>query len=498
MLSVLLLAVSIGLISYAYRKWSTLNSDYFAKRNLTFQKQKSLPISFYKTFLGTETGYEFIQKVYYLFPNEKLFGSFFLREPLVIVRDPELIKQLAVKEFDCFEERRPFVNPTCDELFGNSLFLMTGQRWRDMRATLSPAFTGSKMRQMCDLISECADRMVQHFVKQSAAGKKIDYEVKELFSRYTNDVIASCAFGIQINSFEDPENEFFVAGKKLMNFGGGGLIRFIFVLLIPSLAKKLKVQITTASMRNFLSSMVIDTMEMRKERGIFRPDMINILMQVRQGKTTQEAAAEQLENSLRDSAGFATVEESSIGQKESRRHWTDKELISQCFLFFLAGYETTSTTLTFLTYELCVNQDVQQKLYEEIAEMDAILDGKRIDYETLQKMKYLDQVISETLRKWPSLASIDRRCGKTHSCEYDVGKRFQFEKGIAILVPVYGLHHDPKYFPEPDRFNPERFSNENRGNIVPGSYMPFGVGPRNCIGEWFHFIYSQYRNYRYH
>lgn len=71
---------------------------------------------------------------------------------------------------------------------------------------------------------------------------------------------------------------------------------------------------------------------------------------------------------------------------------------SQCFLFFFAGFDTTSNMLTFLTYELCVNPDIQQKLYEEIIDTNENLDGKRIDYDTLQKMKYMDQVVSEGLR----------------------------------------------------------------------------------------------------
>lgn len=330
MLSELLLAVGIGLIVYAFYKWVTLNNDYFAIRNLPFKKPSFLLGSTGGFFLGRYAGPEFGKMIYNMFPNEKMYGLFEFRTPLVVVRDPELVKQLAVKDFDHFEDHRSFIDPNIDELFGSGLFMMKGQKWRDMRGTLSPAFTGSKMRQMFELVTECADGMANYFVKQSAGGKKIDLEMKELFSRYTIDMIASCAFGIRVNSFENPENDFFTMGKKFLNFGGPLLMfRFLFMRVAPWLAKKLNIQFISSAVSKFFTSIVIDTMDERKKRGIFRPDMINILMQVRQGKLTAEAASDQIANIQKDSAGFATVEESDIGKKAPLRQWTDNELVAQ-------------------------------------------------------------------------------------------------------------------------------------------------------------------------
>lgn len=99
--------------------------------------------------------------------------------------------------------------------------------------------------------------------------------MKNLFARYTNDVIASCAFGIRVNSFEDPDNEFVVAGRKLMNFASLSMIfRFLIMYTVPFLAKKFDIQSVSTSVRKFFSKMVIDAMKERKERAIFRPDMI--------------------------------------------------------------------------------------------------------------------------------------------------------------------------------------------------------------------------------
>lgn len=231
-------------------------------------------------------------------------------------------------------------------------------------------------------------------------------------------------------------------------------------------------------------------MEERKKRGIVRPDMINILMQVRQGKLTHKAAAEQVENAYTD-AGFATVEESDIGKKRPQRQWSDMEIISQAFIFFAAGFEVTSTTLSFLAYELSINLDIQQKLYEEIAETDESFGGKRITYDTLQKMKYLDQVLSESLRKWTTTFLLDRLCVKDFECEYDDNLKFRFEKGITVWSLDTGLCVAPRseILSEPEKFDPDRFSDENKANIAPGTYLPFGIGPRNCIGNFlFYFL----------
>lgn len=216
-------------------------------------------------------------------------------------------------------------------------------------------------------------------------------------------------------------------------------------------------------------------MAMRQNNNIHRPDMINLLMQAREGNLQYQAE----EKSKDTPEGFATVDESEVGKISVTRKWSDNELIAQCFLFFAAGLDTSSSALTFAAYELVANPDVQQKLYEEIAEVQ--LGGKRITYDVIQKMKYLDQVVSETLRKWPGAVQTDRLCTKDYI--YDDGKlKFKIEKGSSIIFPVYGVHHDPKYYPNPDKFDPERFSDENKHKILPSAYAPFGVGPRNCIG----------------
>jgi len=138
----------------------------------------------------------------------------------------------------------------------------------------------------------------------------------------------------------------------------------------------------------------------------------------------------------------------------------------------------------FMGYELAINPDVQEKLLEEIKSMEEKLAGKTVNYEQIQGMKYMDQVVCETLRKWPPAPMTDRICVKDYEVEVD-DKKFVIEKGYNFIIPIMGFHRDPKYFPDPLRFDPERFNDENRGSIDPDTYLPFGLGPRNCIGSRF-------------
>lgn len=359
-----------------------------------------------------------------------------------------------------------------DKLWGNSLIYLKGEKWRQIRPTLSPLFTGSKMRQMFELVTDCTDDIIKHFLKRIENGQRINVEMKDFYSRYTNDIFATCSFGLKINSFADPDNEFFVNGIKFFDFTGvKTMCRIILVNKLPALARMLNMTFSEGLMEDTFRHTILDTMQMRKHNNIYRPDMIDILMKIRDGTLIRKSGDEK----FNDNHEFAAAEESEIGKMTVNRILNDDEIVGCCFSFFLGGFETSSNLLTFASYELMVNTDIQQKLYDEIIETEATLDGKRITYDILQKMKYMDQVMCESLRKWPPAVRTDRVCSKNYV--YDDGKlKFMVEKGKVIFIPLYGLHHDPKYFPEPDKFDPERFSDENKGNIVPGSFIPFGYG----------------------
>nr|AGM32643.1 cytochrome P450 [Coptotermes formosanus] len=98
-------------------------------------------------------------------------------------------------------------------------------------------------------------------------------------------------------------------------------------------------------------------------------------------------------------------------------------------------------------------------------------------------MKYLDMVVNETLRLYPPVAAVDRICVQPYTLKSD--PPMEVHPGEVLFIPIVALHHDPKYYPDPERFDPERFSDDNKHNINPLTYLPFGIGPRSCIGNRF-------------
>ncbi|XP_058462582.1 probable cytochrome P450 9f2 [Malaya genurostris] len=482
--NILLCAVVVIVLTYLYHLL-TKNNDYFHNKPIPSLAVKPLLGSSGSLLLKQVTFPDFIMSVYNKFPNVKVLGMFDTTVPMFVIRDPELIKRITVKDFDHFVDHRPLFGYSEEidsphALFGKSLFSMNGQRWRDMRATLSPAFTGSKMRQMFYLMTNCIEAMVEFYENdlRKTTGSK-DVELKDILSRLAMDVIASCAYGLKLDSFKDQNSEFIRQARKMLAFDKLGTVIKIFAFRwFPKIVGSLGLDLIDREQAVYFSAIIKDTVKTRESKGIVRHDMIDLLLQARKGTLKHHQETELLE-------GFATVQESDVGKAEVSTPMTETEMIAQCFLFLLGGFDTVSASATFLIYELIRNTEIQQTLYEEVQQTHKALGGSPLTYDALQKMKYLDMVVSESLRIWPQAPAIDRLCVHDYTLDDGEGLRFTIDKGTSVWIPVQGLHHDPKYFPNPERFDPERFNDENRTKINLGTYLPFGIGPRNCIGSRF-------------
>lgn len=138
--------------------------------------------------------------------------------------------------------------------------------------------------------------------------------------------------------------------------------------------------------------------------------------------------------------------------------------------------------ITFLSCQLAANDDIQRRLFDECTRIESELDGDALTLETLTKLKYMDQVIAEGLRMCPIATELHRRAIKRYTLRTSDGIDVPVKPGDTVWVPIYTMHMDEKYFPAPEVFDPERFSDDNKKNIVKGAYAPFGLGPRDCIG----------------
>ncbi|GFS67856.1 cytochrome P450 9e2, partial [Nephila pilipes] len=212
------------------------------------------------------------------------------------------------------------------------------------------------------------------------------------------DVIASSAFSTKLDSHNDPQNRFVQAGKK--GFSTNFSFRSALYQLIPGLMKALGIPFISSEPTDFFKNVTLQIMEERKRSGQTRNDFLQLLMD-----SAKEVAQEQ----KWDSTNVEDQITSNYGQDESTHQTTKNiankklsldELVGQCVIFFLAGYDTTASTLSFASYLLALNPGIQNKLYEELREVLQRHKGE-LTYEALQDMKYLDNVISETLRLYP-------------------------------------------------------------------------------------------------
>ncbi|CAG9860585.1 unnamed protein product [Phyllotreta striolata] len=436
---------------------------------------ETLFMNYFSFFIGRSI-IDFIKDVYQAFPGCRYHGIYQFNRDILVIKDADLIKQLLVKDYEHFNEHRDFISEDVDPLLGKSLFLLKGNEWRTMRTALSPAFTSSKMKLLFLLMLENTEKCTNFLLKKRE--NLIEIEMKDFSSRFCSDVIASCAFGTEVDSFKNPDNEFFRYGKEFIDLKKfSRLLRFLICFLLPRVSKMFNIKVTTDEINDFFSNLIENTIKLREEKGIVRPDIVHLLMEARKGNLTTEETVE-------IDTGYATVEEHLKGSVGCQI--TNKDIISQAFLFFFAGFDAVSTLICFMAYELCINGDIQDRLREEISQTSEDCNDK-LSYEALVKMRYLDMVVTEALRKWPTQVMYERICMKPYTIEPVLPheKPVDLDIGQTIFIPVYGVHHDPELFPDPEAFDPERFSDENKNNIKSSAFQPFGLGPRNCIGSRF-------------
>lgn len=190
------------------------------------------------------------------------------------------------------------------------------------------------MRQMFEFVSLVGHQASQSIKEQIKNGGEKDFEFKDLARKFTVDVIATCAFGIEVDSFKNPSNDFHRVAGKVANFGSFlTTLKFVGYMMMPKVMQALKIKFFDAETTQFFQGAISETMKAREDKGIVRHDMINLLMQAKKGKLTHEKE----EKEEKEVEGFATVEESQVGKSFVGRKWDDDDLTAQCFIFFFAG-----------------------------------------------------------------------------------------------------------------------------------------------------------------
>ncbi|CAG9859769.1 unnamed protein product [Phyllotreta striolata] len=444
---------------YAYSKYKR---SYWKRRNVLQGETHFFFGSIKNTIVGDVPMSSMVSDIYNKAIKEgrKFFGYYKFLAPAFVPVDLELVKCIMQTDFQHFVNRGILVDEDADPLSGN-LFNLNDDKWRVMRSKLTAAFTSGKMKMIFQTMVENTISLQTVLNEHAIVNESV--EMKDLLARFTTDIIGNVGFGLEVNSINNPDSEFRRQGVRAFKFGLRLKIKILCTMLFPvKLIKLFNISFTPADAEMFFIKLVQDTVNYREKNNVFRKDFLHLLIQ------------------LKNFGRVTNIDESQLVDKDGKsvECLTINEMAAQAFVFFLAGFETSATTMTFILIELSQNPEIQDKVRKEIQTVLKKFDGK-LTYEAIGEMEYLEKVVSESLRKHPPLSLIPRICTK----DYKVPDTDLIIKaGTSVDIPVLSIHRNPEFYPDPEKFDPERFSPENKSARHPFAYLPFGEGPRLCIG----------------
>ncbi|KAI5637939.1 cytochrome p450 domain-containing protein [Phthorimaea operculella] len=433
---VLLIILSLTAL-LAVLHYSTSGRKYWFNKKVPYREPCPIFGNFGATLLTRQTYTKTLQDFYDRYRDEKFVGIFQARRPVLMLTDLEIVKSVLVTEFNNFSDRGLVMTDTKREPLLRNLSNMSGPEWKAMRHIVTPTFSSAKMKAMFPLVTECAIALKNVLLQESAD----DVNVPLLMTRYTTDVIGSCAFGVDVGSLKDTNSPFLLMSQKMFKMTRSAMIKRYCRSLFPRIFKLLNLKTYSPDVEHFITNTITQVLNERRKTGVVRNDIIQLMLNVQKTETCFQI--------------------------------TDELIISNSFIFMLAGLETSATTLSFCLYQLAKDQDLQELVRKEIQECLSKHDG--LTYDAVAEMRFTTLTILETLRMHPPSPMTMRLC--TSPCTLPHTDLKMKEKDI-VLIPIQSIHRDPEHFPEPDKFDPERFS-ENQN---PPAFMAFGQGPRACIG----------------
>ncbi|KAH9510159.1 hypothetical protein Btru_043621 [Bulinus truncatus] len=389
----------------------------------------------------------------------------------------DLLRHIFIKDFNNFVDRSDFV--VSRSPFAQSLFFAKGNNWRRHRQIISPTFTSGKLKLIAKIIEKSAENLTNHLEKFAAHGKTVP--IKDTTGQFTCEIIAKTGFGLDVSFVGEKDSEFVNFAKSLLH-PARGVGRFIvqsLFLIHPSIfavCNKVfrNVQLfdpfsirANEYFRSVLKATVAQRKEIRKKGDRKHAvDFLDLLL----------SANDAVKSGKLDEAEPDEDFDSSVAWKSNKalRALTDEEILGHSMLFIFAGQETTATALQMCLYALACHPDIQDKVYQEIKTNITSLPPSS---DELSSLTYTECVINETLRLFPPVPIVTRRAKDTKTYN-----GVTIPKGAAIQIPFFYMLKDPKFWPEPDKFNPDRFTPEETEKRDPLSFVCFGHGPRICLG----------------
>ncbi|XP_069084097.1 thromboxane-A synthase [Pleurodeles waltl] len=407
-------------------------------------------------------------------------GYYMGRRMMIVVAEPDAIRQVLQDDFPNFQNRMK--SSLLPKLMFDSLLFLRDERWKQVRSSLLPTFNSIKLGELCPLINQTCDVLERKFKTYADSGDSCD--IHRFYSCFTMDIVATLVFGTVVDSEKNPDHSLIKHVKMFLDLFSPDKLFLILAMAFPHVMSFLQHLIPSKKqeqVNGFFSNLMRDLISAREQQVETkrRHDFLQLVLNTRKVSTNIQVEHFDIVNKpeMFPFPGLAT------GDK-SQKSMSDNEILSLAMVFIIAGYETTRSLLSFTTYLLATNPECQEKLLREV---DDLPDTQTLpDYETVQRLPYMDMVLSESLRMYPPAFRFAREAAK----DCTVGGQ-RIPAGTVIEIPVGYIHHNPEYWPEPERFIPERFTANAKKNRHPFVYLPFGAGPRGCIGVKLAFLQAK-------
>ncbi|XP_071447947.1 cytochrome P450 9e2-like [Hetaerina americana] len=465
---------------YAFHRLYITPKQYWSKKGIPSEKYLPLVGSISDAALSKKPIGEVYADIYVKNEEYRYVGFHKFTQPAILLRDPELIRRIIVD--DCithFPANEVHGDEDLDPMFGRHLFALSGERWRRLRESVCPGFAFAKIREIFDLLPEVCGNLEGHISQKLKANQgSWDEELRELSTNFTTSTMSTCALGIPCDAINHPGVELRRMGKMLLEPTPKKVLSQLIFLQIPWLAKLLRIPFVPREVTEYFRKTVFEEVYRREREGVERNDYMQMFIRLWK------------EGNLRPNDG------NSLKQLTDKLKPKDLDDITALALaFFADGFVTTGTLISFTLFELAHDKGLQESLRGEVwRAIDK--HGGSLTYDALEEMELMDMVLHETLRLYPPAPFMTRSCSKDYQLgspfpESNDSPGFTLEKGIPVVVPVYGIQRDPKYYPNPNEFDPRRFSGRAQREKKTFTYYPYGEGPRVCIGHRFGFLQAK-------
>ncbi|XP_030751201.1 probable cytochrome P450 28a5 [Sitophilus oryzae] len=430
---------------------------YYLRRKLTYWNRKRVPGptpwpffgNIFQSFTKKKTVGQIFRKIYSKYDQWPVVGVYRTHDPVLLVRDPEFISRIFVKDSKYFYNNDFCVDPELDPLQGASPFVQKDEQWKETRTMLSPGFTSGKMKSLFYLI-ETVDRKLSKYI-DSQKGKTL--ETQNLCRRYTLENVALSAFGIDGRCFESTQESDFM---KLANaFIAPGTFALSMLQMFPLISNLISLKVIPRQVETRLTEIITDVLRYRKNGNSEVKDYLQFI--------------------------------SELGNK---RKLSNVEITAHAATFFEDGYETSALVMSYVLFNLAQNPEAQVRVREEIKEFEEKSEANRVSYEDLQDMVFTNACIYESMRLHPVLEHYTRVCSKPYvyttsrqTASHLRSMAVNIDPGTVGIIPFGGLCHDERYFPNPEKYMPERFLEKE--NSFKQVFYPFGGGHRVCLGQRF-------------